>query len=455
MYQRCRSGSPIIGEPDSSGCDAPALTAASPLQAGMPMRHLEGDEGSPEPGPTRRGTPMTRRSFTVAFLISSIAAALLAPAAADATVGQSNWSQNGAGPARHAANAAETQLDSSTVGQLTLVAGGFANDCHCTMRPIISDGVVYSQVLDVGGARINAWDEQTGAFLWATQVYSPINNFAVSDGVIVASENFFANLYGFSTADGSLIWTAAAGNSDVQPVIANGVVYVDHGFVQALDLHTGAILWNGPNVNGTGLSGLTVGVNGSEVFQYAGGSLFAFDTADGHQLWSTACAIPGRNAGDRSPMVLRGVVYDGAGCAIDAITGTAIWNISANRLSLTNDATGGSRVFAGYEWGTSSGQVYDRMAALDRKTGHVLWYHDVPSDFHSDGLGEGPIVANGLVYFTDRNFGQTTIKAYDAKTGKRVWKSQPVSHVYGISIADGRIWADFFDDDLIRYWSLP
>jgi outer membrane protein assembly factor BamB len=122
---------------------------------------------------------------------------------------------------------------------------------------------------------------------------------------------------------------------------------------------------------------------------------------------------------------------------------------------LTNDATGGSRVFAGYEWDTSSGQVYDRMAALDRKTGHVLWYHDVPSDFHSDGLGEGPIVANGLVYFTDRNFGQTTIKAYDAKTGKRVWKSQPVSHVYGISIADGRIWADFFDDDLIRYWSLP
>jgi outer membrane protein assembly factor BamB len=94
------------------------------------------------------------------------------------------------------------------------------------------------------------------------------------------------------------------------------------------------------------------------------------------------------------------------------------------------------------------------MAALDRNTGQVIWSHDVASDLSSSGLGEGPIVANGLVYFTDRTFGQTTIKAFDTQTGKRVWTS-PVTNVYAISIADGRIWANFWNDDLIRYWALP
>ena len=67
-----------------------------------------------------------------------------------------------------------------------------------------------------GGNALAAWDEQSGAFLWATEAFTPVNTFAVSDGVVVASDFFTANLYGFSTTDGSLIWTAAAGNSEVQ-----------------------------------------------------------------------------------------------------------------------------------------------------------------------------------------------------------------------------------------------
>ncbi len=396
---------------------------------------------------------MSRKLAVVALLIAG-SVGLTAPVSAVATTTYADWAQNGAGPARHANNTAETQIGGSTVTQLTLAAGGFANDCHCTMRPIISDGVVYSQVLDVGGARIKAWDEQTGAFLWATQVYSPQGNFAVSDGVIVAAD-FLGNLYGFSTVDGSQLWSSPSGGSSAQPVIANGVVYVTWGHIQALDLHTGAILWTGQPLDDQARSGPTVGVNGTEVFQYTSGLVFAFSTSDGHLLWSTACAIPGANGGDRSPMVLHGVVYEGATCAINATTGTPVWNLPAfGRASLTNDATGGSRVFTGYDWASSTG-LYDRMAALDRTTGTVIWSHDVPSDQNPGGLGEGPIVANGLVYFTDRNFGQTTIKAFDTQTGKLIWKSPPVTGVYAISIADGRIWANFGNDNLVRYWALP
>jgi outer membrane protein assembly factor BamB len=395
---------------------------------------------------------MIRKLSIVALLIAG-SVSLTAPSGASATTSHANWTQNGAGAARHA-NSADRQIGSSNVGQLALAAGGFANDCHCTARPIISDGVVYSQVLGIGGATINAWDEQTGTFLWATQLYHPQGNFAVSDGVIVAAD-FFGNMYGFSTVDGSQLWSSPSGGSSAQPVIANGVVYVTYGQIQALDLQTGAILWTGQNIDDNGASGPTVGVNGTEVFQYAGGTIFAFDTSDGHLLWSTPCTIHGPNQSDRSPMVLRGVVYEGAGCALNATTGTPVWNLPTNRVSLTNDATAGSRIFTGYEWGTVNGHAYDRMAALDRNTGHIIWSHDVPSDLNPSGLGEGPIVADGLVYFTDRTFGQTTIKAFDTQTGKRVWKSQPVTNVYGLSIADGRIWANFWDDDLIRYWALP
>jgi outer membrane protein assembly factor BamB len=394
------------------------------------------------------------RKLAIVTLLVAGSTGMTAPSSAVATTTHADWAQNGSGSARHANNAAETQISASNVSQLTLSSGGFTNDCLCgSIRPIVSDGVVYSEAHVTGGVAIEAWDEQTGAFLWATPTITLANNFAVSDGVLVAAD-FFGDLVGFSTVDGSQLWSSASGGMSAQPVIANGVVYVDYGHIQALDLHTGAILWTGQPLDDLSRSGPTVGVNGTEVFQYAGGSIYAFATGDGHLLWSTACTTPGANGGDRSPMVLHGVVYDGAGCALDATTGTPVWNIPTSRVSITNDATAGTRIFAGYEWGTN-GHTYDRMAALDRHTGGVLWYHDVLSDLNPGGLGEGPIVANGLVYFTDRNFGQTTIKAFDTQTGKRVWKSQAVSGVYAISIADGRVWAVFDNDNLIRYWALP
>jgi outer membrane protein assembly factor BamB len=374
--------------------------------------------------------------------------ALLAGAPASALTTGSDWSQNGGGAARHASNPGEHVLGRSNVSALRLQSGVFVGDCACGMvRPIVSGGVVYTENHVTGGGAIEAWDEQTGAFRWATQAFSPTNNFAVSDGVVVASDFTTANLYGFSTADGSLLWTAAAGNSDVQPVIGNGVVYVDHGFIQALDLHTGAIIWNGPGIGTDGHSGPAVWHN--EVFQYdTNGYIQAFDTGDGHQLWSTPCnGTASDGAIDRSPMVLDGVVYDGANCAIDAISGTPVWP-NTSRLSVTSDATGGSRVFTGYRFGNTNGQ-FVRAEAVDPKTGTTLWHHDMLiGSLWSQPLGQGPVVANGVVYFTDAsastdiNAPTTVIRAYSTKTGRELWHSKQFNGViWGISVADGRLWA--------------
>lgn len=386
---------------------------------------------------------------------------LAGSAVASATVSSTNgWAQNGGGATRHASNPGETVLGRSNVSGLRLQPGGFANDCFCGMiRPLISDGVVYAQNRVTGGDAIEAWDEQTGAFLWVTQAYSPVNNIAVSDGVVVASEFINANLYGFSTTDGSLIWTAAAGNSDVQPLIANGVVYVDHGFIQALDLHTGAIIWNGPSVTSDGHSGPTLWHN--ELFQYdVAGKIDAFDSSDGHLLWSTACNNPSYDGAiDRSPMVLSGVVYDGASCAIDAVSGAPVWP-NTSLLSVTSDATGGSRVFTGYRFGTSAGE-FVRAEALDPKTGAALWHHDLlMGNLWGQPLGQGPVEANGVVYFTDASASTdltaptTIIRAYSTKTGRQLWHSGKIGQaVWGLSIADGRLWAIIGTN--VRYWALP
>jgi outer membrane protein assembly factor BamB len=47
-------------------------------------------------------------------------------------------------------------------------------------------------------------------------------------------------------------------------------------------------------------------------------------------------------------MELNGVVYEGSGCAINATTGTPVWNLpTSNHISVTADATGGRRIFTG------------------------------------------------------------------------------------------------------------
>jgi outer membrane protein assembly factor BamB len=388
---------------------------------------------------------MHRRFTVLAAVAAATIGCLTATSSATATTAPSEWAQYAAGPSRHSSNPYETQINRATINRLSLVPGGFANDCQCSARPIISDGVVYSQVLGVGGATINAWDEQTGTFLWATPLYHPQGNFAVSDGVIVAAD-FFGNMYGFSTVDGSQLWSSPSGGSSAQPVIANGVVYVTYGHIQALDLHTGAVLWTGQALDDGGSSGPTVWQN--EVFQATSGEIWAFDTSDGHLLWSSICPIGSApQHSDRSPMVLHGVVYQGAGCALDAVTGAAVWNLTGSRVSMTGDATAGYRIFTTEQYGAAP-----RMEALGRTTGTVLWHHDAAT---TTTVVESPVVADGLVYYVirDTGTGLGKIRAFNARTGSPIWTSAPEPGLYAISVADGRIWG-IFSDNLVHSWAL-
>lgn len=406
-------------------------------------------------------TMLTVRVLSYAALVA-VALAVALPVAASAA--PSDWSQSGQGPARHADNRGETILSRSTVGGLHRSPVIFPSRCNAG-RPIVSDGVVYTAVQVASSCQIEAFAEN-GTPIWITDLAgsSYSNNFAVADGILVAPD-FFGNLNAFDTSDGSLLWAAPAGGVSSQPVIANGVVYVDYGHVAALDLHTGNVLWTGPVIDTLGQT--TPAIWHTEMFVVENNTVHAYDTGDGHALWSGSCPAAGVVSGDASPMVLKGIVYSSSKCAFDAVTGTPVAlkppknpSVYAT-LATSADATGGARIFGGYRWGLSTSQQYATLEAFTPGVGAQLWHHDFAYDLNSGAwpFGYGPVAANGVVYIADQTHSTAStrtaiLRAYNARTGRQLWHSKPINAwIYGISVADGRLWANLIGGT-IRCWTL-
>jgi outer membrane protein assembly factor BamB len=165
------------------------------------------------------------RSFWLAAAIGC-AAVVLAGGSASASVSTSNWAQNGGGATRHASNPTERVLGRFNVAKLTLQGTRIDADGGGLLRPIIDSGTVFTIVRQSAGNAIEAFTE-SGTPLWTTDFTAAFeNNFAISDGVIVAAD-FYGSLYGIDEATGQQLWSAPSGGTSAQPVIANGVVYVD------------------------------------------------------------------------------------------------------------------------------------------------------------------------------------------------------------------------------------
>ena len=122
-----------------------------------------------------------------------------------------------------------------------------------------------------------------------------------------------------------------------------------------------------------------------------------------------------------TPVVVDGVMFISSGAgnifALDAATGAIRWKYES-RLGGTyrGVAVGQGRVF--------SGQRDNTLIALDQKTGALVWKTQVADP--ARGFTSAPAIYNdGLVYIGVGG-GETGVRgqfgAYDAKTGKEVWK---------------------------------
>ena len=121
-----------------------------------------------------------------------------------------------------------------------------------------------------------------------------------------------------------------------------------------------------------------------------------------------------------TPVVVGGVMYIGSGTgkvfAIDAATGARIWTYQPTVGGQTNRgvAVAEGRVF--------SGQAGTRLVALDQKTGALVWETRVAER----GGTPGAVIYHGGLVYAGISGGESGVRgqfgAYDAKTGKEVWK---------------------------------
>jgi len=162
-------------------------------------------------------------------------------------------------------------------------------------------------------------------------------------------------------------------------------------------------------------------VDGVAYLQSIEGTVSALNADTGAALWTS------QNVGGdySSPAVVNGVVYVGT-AALDAKTGALLWRYtSGSTYSAPTVANGVVYV------GSDDPNLY----ALDAKTGTKLWSVPIYVD-------SSPAVADGVVYAVDA---YSKLHALDAKTGAELWSVETGGSCGGCSspsVANGVVYVD-------------
>jgi quinohemoprotein ethanol dehydrogenase len=139
---------------------------------------------------------------------------------------------------------------------------------------------------------------------------------------------------------------------------------------------------------------------------------------------------------EASPLVHDGVLFTtGAWSvvhAMDAKTGANVWTFDpkvARERSLFYCCDAVNRGVALYKGKVFVGTLDGRLIALDEKTGKQVWSVDTTEEGRPYSITSAPRVARGMVVIGNggAEFGvRGYITAYDAETGKQVWRSYTV-----------------------------
>lgn len=176
-------------------------------------------------------------------------------------------------------------------------------------------------------------DAATGEERWRTQIsdQGAARVPALLDGVVYAGSEE-GNFTAIDTATGEIAWQVDTGDLPTgTAVVADGIAYIGAaaddqiGSLAAYDAETGDLLWRrdepiySPSVsNGIGYSGS------------ADGTVYAYDTASGEEIWRTqlgGIARPNAVAGD---IVYVPVDGERAIVALDTATGEELWRVSVD-----------------------------------------------------------------------------------------------------------------------------
>ncbi|HEY6542950.1 MAG TPA: PQQ-binding-like beta-propeller repeat protein [Ktedonobacteraceae bacterium] len=255
--------------------------------------------------------------------------------------------------------------------------------------------------------------------------------------------------------------TGATGADVANPVIANGIAYLQDGAsnVIAVQDATGRILWthkyNSPDY---GPNGVTI-ANG-RIYGVTASGVFALDAHTGQQVWyETHLAADGTCSFcfNIAPQVANGKVFvssaltfgGGIIYALDAASGATLWSFQTvvDKTGQQLKATAGgawdalligpdNSVYAGIgnpyislqqAQATPSRELYtDSLVKLSQAAGKLAWYYQAfPDDFHDWDLQISPIyttTAAGRPVILAAGKGGFVF-AFDAMSGQLLWKT--------------------------------
>ena len=258
-----------------------------------------------------------------------------------------------------------------------------------------------------GDGAIFKLDAANGQQLWryktkGRSIPAPVTD---SNGMI-----YFGGLDGFvyalSAADGKLNWSFQTQGSVLSsPTVANGVAYVgsSDGNLYALDAQKGTLIWHyhaGPATVAVDVHTVVVSngvIYGSSSDNVEFSYLFALDAKSGKQLWS----VQVKDQNFTAPQVNSGIIY------------IASWAL---------EHQGGPDIKDSY--------VY----AYNTNNGSLIWRSDKVGDF----ILAAPTIANGIIYIGSQD---TFLYALDAKTGHRVWRHNVGGIIYTpLSLVNGVVY---------------
>ncbi len=265
-------------------------------------------------------------------------------------------------------------------------------------------------------------------------------------------------VYALRISNGTLLWhQSIAGSVDLQPIISNGVVYVnsyegqngpDH--VYALQASNGRIIWR-YTLNGYAFISPTIGADGTLYLSSHSlqEGIFALRASNGHVLWHYTT----QGVSEDWPVVVNGVVYvttssndqSAALLALRADDGRLLWRYQEGN-SMTTPVIANDVVYLISDDG--------KLTALQASDGHTLWHRILDIN-----MVQTLQLVDGVIYMAASKITESTATSQIASprqalaaTGEFFWTMLPttrvqlaiplkeaLSSVYAVRASDGAI----------------
>lgn len=358
---------------------------------------------------------------------SLAATTVTVPAAAEVQ----NWPQAGRAPSKIVGNVAAGP--NFRVDWRVNAGAGSGRKRRIVAAPVVSDGSIF--VVDADQT-VRAFNASSGSKRWEVRLESGADRDPVAVGAGIASSadrvivtSGFGFIVALSKSDGSEIWRRPLDT----PISGSPAILGDRAYVTStsnelyvLSVTTGEIIWSDQAISESAriLSSPSPAVTSDIlVAPFSSGELIAYVPANGRRLWQDTLTSAGRytplaaiNDISGRPSIQEGVVYaashSGVLTAIDARTGTRIWNkLFGSRLG---PVVAGQYLFI---VGTD-GQV----ACMNKIDGRVVWVRKL-AGYENEEKKQDAIVWTGPLIASDRLIlasSQGDVLALSIQTGETV-----------------------------------